>query len=604
MGMKKMFKRFFSLLQGKQEAQEAASLSADSLNAQSGAHSDAQLRVFEAMFAQAQPVMVTDAGAHIQRVNPALCTLMGYEAQEMLGRTPKMFRSSHHDQAFYDRMVRTIGETGHWEGEIWDRRKSGEVFPKWMSIRAVKDAAGQVHNMVACYTDLSGQQHAKETIHQLAFYDVLTGLPNRALLRDRLRQIQHDCVQQARQAALFFLDWDDFKVVNDSQGYPAGDAFLRLLGERICAALPAAAVVARLGGDEFAMVLPALGGDAEQIAAQVETTAERLLQALAAPAQVGELNYQGSASLGIVLMTADSPDADSLLKQSEMAMYQAKGEGRGGLHFFDPELERRVSERLRLEQELRAAIAQGELVLHYQPQVRVDAQGCFMVTGAEALVRWQHPGRGLLGPGVFIPLAEQSGLIVALGDWVLRAACQQLREWQAHPERKQWILAVNVSAAQFVQPGFASELCALLQSAELPPEHLKLELTESLLVDQPEVVIDTMERLRAKGVRFSLDDFGTGYSSLAYLKRLPLNQLKIDQSFVRDLEHDPNDAAIARSVAALAQGLGLAVIAEGVETQAQQRMLQAMGCQHYQGYWFSKPLPLADFEAWSTGKIG
>lgn len=595
-----MFKRFFSFVQGRQEEQGAASLSADSLATQSSA----QLRVFEAMFMQAQPVMVTDAGAHIQRVNPALCALMGYEAQEMLGRTPKMFRSSHHDQAFYDHMVRTIGETGYWEGEIWDRRKSGEVFPKWMSIRAVKDAAGQVHNMVACYTDLSGQQHAKETIHQLAFYDVLTSLPNRALLRDRLRQIQRDCAQQATQAALFLLDWDDFKVINDSQGYPAGDAFLRLLGERICAALPVGAVVARLGGDEFAMILPALGGDAGQIAAQVETTAERLLQALAAPAPVGELNYQGSASLGIVLITADSPDADSLLKQSEMAMYQAKGEGRGGLHFFDPELERRVSERLRLEQELRSAIMQGELVLHYQPQVRVDALGHFVVTGAEALVRWQHPERGLLGPGLFIPLAEQSGLIVALGDWVLRAACQQLRVWQAHPERKQWVLAVNVSAAQFVQPGFASELCALLHSSEVPPEHLKLELTESLLVDQPEVVIATMEHLRAKGVRFSLDDFGTGYSSLAYLKRLPLNQLKIDQSFVRDLEHDANDAAIARSVAALAQGLGLAVIAEGVETQAQQRMLHTMGCQHYQGYWFSKPLPLADFEIWSAGKIG
>jgi len=558
---------------------------------------DDQLRVADAIFSNAQPVMVTDARARIQRVNPAFCALMGYQPEEMLEQTPRMFRSNHHGQDFYDAMVATIKQTGHWEGEVWDRRKSGDVFPKWMSITAVPNAAGEVIHMVACYTDLSGQQHAQQQIHQLAFYDVLTGLPNRALLRERLQRAQQECARRQRLGALLLLDLDDFKVLNDAQGHPVGDALLRLAGERLQQCLPADATVARLGGDEFALVLPEAGPDAAHAAAQAEALGERVLQALAQGFALPAGDYAARASVGLVLFAAEQPAADVLLQQVEMAMYQAKSDGGARLHFFDSALERAITERLQLERELRAGIAAGELVLHYQPQVLVQG-GRAQVTGAEALVRWQHPARGLLGPGGFIPQAEETGLILALGHWVLCAACAQLAAWRADPALAPLTLAVNVSAAQFVQPGFADGVLAEIARSGAPAGRLKLELTESMLVDRPDAVIATMQQLRAHGLQFSLDDFGTGYSSLAYLKRLPLTQLKIDQGFVRDLESDGSDAAIARSVAALAHSLGLAVIAEGVETPAQRDLLAAMDCHAYQGYLFSRPLPLAGFEAY------
>ena len=564
---------------------------------------DDRERVLEAIFRSAQPVMITDARAQIQRVNRALCALMGYDEAEMLGRTPKMFRSEHHDQAFYDRMVQSIKETGDWEGEVWDRRKSGDVFPKWMRITAVPDGQGQVTHMVACYTDLSAQKQAQQQIHQLAFYDMLTGLPNRTLLHERLQRAMADTGRSGQHGALLLLDWDDLKALNDSLGHPMGDALLQQVAQRLSTCVQGQDTVARLGGDEFAIVLPDAGSDREQAAARAESTAQSILRSLALPWRLGDSDYVGSASLGLTLFNAGTTDASELLKQAEMAMYQAKTAGRAGLHFFDAALERAISERLQLERELRAGIARQELLLHYQPQVALQ-NGVFRTIGAEALVRWQHPERGLLGPGLFIPLAEETGLIGPLGQWVLQAACRQLRAWREQPALAQLSLAVNVSAAQFLQPGFAPDLLTLLEQTGAPAQRLKLELTESLLLDNADAVITTMTQLQAHGVRFSLDDFGTGYSSLQYLKRLPLYQLKIDQGFVRDLEHNASDAAIARSVAALAHGLGLAVIAEGVETQAQQRLLLDMGCSNYQGYWFSRPLPLTDFEAWCARGVG
>ena len=561
-----------------------------------------QLRVAQTIFDHTQPVMVTDARARIQRVNTAFCTLMGYTPEEVQGQTPRMFRSNHHGQAFYDEMVATIQATGHWAGEVWDRRKSGEVFPKWMSITAVPNAAGEVTHMVACYTDLSGQQHAQQQIHQLAFYDALTSLPNRALLRERLQQALAEASRHGHWGALLLLDWDDFKSLNDSLGHPQGDQLLQHIAARLTASLPQDAIVARLGGDEYAVVLPQLGHEQEHAAAQAESLAERAQQALAAPYLMASVDYQGCASLGLVLFSAGAPEADALLKQAEIAMYQAKQSGRGLLHFFDEALERQITERLLMERALRLGIARGELCLHYQPQVML-AEGTFRVIGAEALVRWQHPEKGLLGPGLFIPLAEETGLIDALGLWVLQAACEQLGRWRQQPGLAELTLAVNVSASQFLHADFSAQVLGLLEQHGAPPERLKLELTESLLVDNAENVIATMSVLQAQGVRFSLDDFGTGYSSLQYLKRLPLHQLKIDQSFVRDLESDANDAAIAGAVAALARSLGLAIIAEGVETPAQQHLLAGMGCHVYQGYWFSRPLPLAGFEAFCKAGV-
>ena len=564
---------------------------------------DERERVAEVIFRTTQAVMVTDARARIQRVNAAFCALMGYSAEEVLGNTPRMFRSDHHDEAFYAAMLDAIRRTGQWAGEIWDRRKSGEVFPKWMTITTVPDAQGSVTHMVASYTDLSEQKRAQAQIHRLAFYDVLTGLPNRALLHEMLREAGRQAAGQHHCAALLLLDWDNFRALNDSLGLPQGDALLRLVGERIGACLGPEGAVARPGGDEFAIVLRQACASREQAAALAEAAGQRILQALARPCRIGGTDYQGSASMGIVLFAQPQPDPDALLKQAELAMYQAKHAGRGGLHFFDRALEQAVAERMRVEGELRAGIAAGELRLHYQPQV-AQQDGRLAVLGAEALVRWQHPVRGLLAPGLFIALAEETGLIVPLGRWVLQAACAQLAAWAGRPALSALVLAVNVSAAQFLAPGFAQEVLDLLAATGAPPRRLKLELTESLLVQDANAVVATMAALRAHGICFSLDDFGTGYSSLAYLKRLPLDQLKIDQGFVRDLETDGNDAAIARSVTALAQGLGLAVIAEGVETAAQRDLLAAMGCTAYQGYYYSRPLALQDFEAWCLRQGG
>jgi len=515
-----------------------------------------------------------------------------------------MFRSNHHDAAFYATMVQTIQQTGQWSGEVWDRRKSGDVFPKWMTITAVPDATGTVTHMIACYTDLAERERAREEIERLAFHDVITGLANRALLRERLGEAIRQVSSSGEYAALLLLDWDDFRSFNDSMGYPQGDALLRLAGERIGACMRASDTVARPGGDEFAIVLHPACASRDQAAAQTEAMGTRILQALAQPCRIGGTDYQGSASMGVVLFADGQLDANALLKQAELAMYEAKQNSRGNLHFFDSQLEQAVSERMRIERELRAGIAAGELRLHYQPQVTVQEGRHLAVVGAEALVRWQHPQRGLITPGFFIALAEETGLIAPLGRWVLQTACEQLAAWKGQPAFADLVLAVNVSAAQFLEPGFMQEVLELLASTGTPPGRLKLELTESLLVQNADAVIATMSALQAHGIQFSLDDFGTGYSSLACLKRLPLQQLKIDQGFVRDLETDGNDATIARSIAALARGLGLTVIAEGVETAGQRDLLAAMGCTTYQGYYYSRPLALQDFEAWCLRQTG
>ncbi len=568
-----------------------------------GTTTQEQLRVAQTIFNNTQPVLVTDARARILRMNASFCTMTGYQPEEMLGRTPRMFRSNHHDQAFYDHMLATIKTAGHWEGEVWDRRKDGQILPKWMSITTVPDASGEITHMVACYTDLSSQHQAQQTIHQLAFYDVLTKLPNRNLLRERVQHAQTEAQRLGRWGALLLLDWDNFKFLNDSLGYPQGDALLQQIATRLTASLPQNTTVARLGGDEYAVVMPLCDKGLTQAAAQAESLAGQVQRTLALPYKIAEIDYQGSASLGIVLFADDQSDPDTLLKQAELAMYQAKQEGHGLLHFFDEALEQQINERLQMEHALRGGIERGELRLHYQPQITLDA-GVFKLTGAEALVRWQHPQRGLLGPGLFIPLAEDTDLIQPLGLWVLEQACRELKKWQQQPATAELTMAVNVSATQFLHPDFVSQLLSLLQDTGAPPQYLKLELTESVLMESTTTAIATMTALRAQKIRFSLDDFGTGYSSLQYIKSLPLDQLKIDRSFVQDLQTNPNDAAIANSIIALADSLGLGVIAEGVETRSQQRLLAAMGCNNYQGFGFSKPLASAAFEAYCLSTIG
>ena len=557
------------------------------------AQAQQQIRIAEALFDSHLLVLVTDARRVIQRVNQAFIEHMGYSAEELIGNTPWMLRSGHHDAAFYSAMLRSIQNTGRWQGEIWDRRKDGEVIPKWMTITAVADEQGAITHFVACYTDLTARKQAEEQAQKLALYDVLTGLPNRALLIEMLEHSQHSCVTYHQYGALLLLDLDQFKTLNDSQGFAQGDALLQATAQRLRQHLGEAVSIARLGGDEFAVLLTDLGQDAQTAARHAEQQGQMLRQALAEPYELGDLHYSGSASLGVTLFTCTGSAPSELIKQAELAMYQAKQAGRNALRFFDHALEEAIAEQARLLQELRPALHGGQFALYYQLQISADQQ----LLGAEVLLRWLHPERGMVSPAHFIALAEESGQIIELGDWVLEQACRQLAAWQHDPLFCSLVLAVNVSARQFSQDDFASKVLAFLERSGAQPKQLKLELTESLLVGDTGSLIEKMHALKAFGISLSLDDFGTGYSSLSYLKQLPLDQLKVDQSFVRELLTDRSAAAIAEAVIKLGSSLNLAVIAEGVEELAQQQFLAKLGCLHYQGYLFSKPLPLPEFEA-------
>ena len=551
------------------------------------------LRIAAAAFESQQGMLITDANNIILRINRSFAEMSGYSVEEVVGQTPHMFASGRQDEQFYAAMWHSINSSGSWQGEIWDRRKSGEIYPKWLTITAVKDNAGVVTNYVATHADITERKNAEMQIRQLAFYDPLTLLPNRRLLADRLQQALIASTRSKREGALLFIDLDNFKTLNDTLGHDKGDLLLQEVARRVSDCLRECDTVARLGGDEFVVMLEDLTDNSLEAASQAEGVGEKILTAISRPYDLAGQDYRCSSSIGVTLFDAPHNSSDELMKRADLAMYQAKAAGRNTLRFFDPAMQAKVSARAGLEADLREGLKQSQFVLYYQPQLNA----CGHVTGAESLVRWQHPQRGLVPPGDFIPLAEDTGLILPLGLWVLETACGQLAQWAPDPERADLCVAVNVSAGQMQQADFVEQVQAVLARTGANPKRLKLELTESLLLKDIEDTIVKMKRLKAQGIGFSLDDFGTGYSSLSYLKRLPLEQLKIDQSFVRDVLTDPNDAAIARTVVALAHSLGLSVIAEGVETQAQCDFLAQQGCKAYQGYLFSRPLPIAAFEA-------
>ena len=439
--------------------------------------------------------------------------------------------------------------------------------------------------------DLSQRKAAEEEIRYLAFYDPLTRLPNRRLLMDRLQQALATSARHQRSGALLLLDLDNFKTLNETQGHDRGDTLLLQVSHRLRACVHEDDTVARQGGDEFVVVLEDLGDTREEAAARAEEAAQKILLALREPYTLDGETHHSSLSMGITIFSGMRETVDELLKRADLAMYQAKSAGRDTLRFYDPQMQAAVSERAALELDMRAGLAQGQFELYYQPQVDNGR-----ITGAEALLRWRHPRDGFVSPAQFIPLAEESGLILPIGEWALQAACERLALWAQQPALAGLTLAVNVSPRQFHQSCFVPQVLAALARAGAEGSHLKLEMTEGLLLADVEDTIAKMSTLRSYGVGFSLDDFGTGYSSLAYLKRLPLTQLKIDQSFVRDVLTDPNDAAIARTVVALANSLGLDVIAEGVETEEQRAFLARNHCHSWQGYLLSKPIPAADFE--------
>jgi len=558
---------------------------------------EAELRIAATAFESQQGTTVADAHGVILRVNQAFTRITGYSAAEVVGKNPRVLQSGRHDAAFYQAMWSSIATTGAWQGEIWNRRKDGEVYPEWLSISAVKDATGKVVNYVATFSDISARKSAEDQVHHLAFYDPLTQLPNRRLLLDRLAQALATSARHQSMGALLYVDLDNFKTLNETLGHVQGDILLQAVAQRLNGCVREDDTVARLGGDEFVVMLEDLSVNAVDAATQAESVGGKIQQALSESYPLGPFRHRSTSSIGVTLFGGVLPQGtDEPLKRAELAMYQAKAAGRNTLRFFEERMQQVVAERAALEDDLRDALLANQFLLYYQPQV---VGGAARLTGAEALVRWLHPKRGLVSPADFIPLAEETGLILPLGQWVLETACRQLAVWAGQPALAHLTLAVNVSAKQFHQSDFVAQVQTTLARTGAKAQRLKLELTESLLVDDVEGIIAKMTTLKAQGVGFSLDDFGTGYSSLSYLKRLPLDQLKIDQGFVRNILSDPNDAAIAKMVVALADSMGLAVIAEGVEMQAQQEFLAHLGCHAYQGYYFSRPIPVAEFEAFA-----
>lgn len=553
---------------------------------------EAELRVAAIAFESQEGLFITGADRRIIRVNRMFTRITGYEAAEVIGQTGSMFSSGRHDAQFFADMDRALSHEGKWEGEIWNRRKNGDVFPQWLRVAVVADEKGRITNYVQTFVDITQRKAAEDQIQRLAFFDPLTSLPNRRMLINRLQHALMAAVRKTNSGAVLFIDLDHFKNLNDTLGHDVGDILLQQVAKRLLGCVREVDTVARLGGDEFVVMLEALDGDPEAAAAQATQVAEKILISLNKPYRLAGLDYHSSLSMGVAMFGGQYVSEDEVLKQADLAMYQAKNAGRNGMRFFDPQMQAAVTHRAALEADIRHGILLGQFLLYYQPQV--DASG--RTLGVEALLRWQHPVRGMVSPVEFIPVAEETGQIVALGSWVLETACAQLVEWARDPHAEHLTLSVNVSSRQFKQPDFSEHVLAMLDYTGANPQRLKLELTESLLADNLQDVVQKMHALRARGVGFSLDDFGTGYSSLSYLKQLPLDQLKIDQSFVRDVLADSNDAAIAKTIVALGQSLGLAVIAEGVETQEQRNFLLESGCSNYQGYLFSKPLPVAALE--------
>ena len=555
-------------------------------------NTELERRIAAIAFESQQGMLITDAQNRILRVNGAFSRISGYSAAEAIGQTTALLASGRHGPDFYRSMWSSIEATGVWEGEIWNRRKSGEIFPEWLTISAVRNVHGEVTHYVAAFTDITDRKAAEERIHNLAFYDPLTGLPNRRLLLDRLHQAMAASRRSNQLGALMFIDLDNFKNINDLHGHQTGDQVLRVAAERLHAEVRASDTVARLGGDEFVVMLENLGDDPLRAAAQAEHIGMKLLNSLDRSYRLNELGLYSSASIGVVLFGGEACSSDELMKRADMSMYEAKISGKNALRFFDPRMQLAVQERLRLEAEIRQGLKNGEFVLSFQPQLEQNAG----VIGAEALVRWQHPQRGLLSPAAFIAQAEHAGLIHALDLQVLQQACGQLARWAATPAFADLTLSVNLSAHLLYQDHFVEKLLDLLERSGANPARLKLELTETLLLDNMPEAIARMTRLKQHGIRFSIDDFGTGYSSMSYLQQLPLDELKIDQTFIRRLPDDASSLTIVRAICALASGLGLEVIAEGVESGAQRSVLLGNGCHRFQGYLFGKPMPAMELE--------
>ena len=534
-----------------------------------------------------QGIIVTDAEEFIVSVNAAFSRITGYAREEAIGQTPDLLRSGIHDEDFRQQVQAAMHGNGPWQGELWGRRKNGELYPQWAAISAIRNLRGEVTHALSIFSDISERKRNEERIHQLANYDTLTGLPNRTLLSRLVDQSLTEALRKGSNGALLFINLNRFKPVNETLGHDIGDELLRQVGQRFRQSLRDEDVVARIGGDEFVIALFDVAK--RDLAAIV---AQKLLGALEAPFLISGHDLRISASIGIAVYPEDASDTLSLLRFADFAMNRAKQEGDDGYMFYSDEMNQKAMERLHVESGLRRALAQDQLLLYFQPKVSMKNGS---IVGAEALIRWQHPEEGLVPPVRFIPVAEETDLILDIGSWVLESACAHIQSWR-QAGLKIVPIAVNLSARQF-NPGLPQQVGAVLGRYGIEPGDLELEITESMLMHGAESVIGVMNELVSLGVTLSLDDFGTGFSSLSYLKRFPISTLKIDRSFVIGIPGDSNDCAIVSAVVGMAHQLQHKVVAEGVEQRDQLNFLKSLGCDQLQGYLFSRPLPAMDFES-------
>ena len=534
----------------------------------------------------AEGVVVTDIDSHIIAVNKAVREITGYREKEVLGQNPRLWKSQHHDNAFYQAMWSSLTETLHWHGEIWNRRKNGDVYPSQMTITGLKDEHGQLANYVSVFSDISSAKESQEKLQYLAQYDQLTNLPNRRLLNDRLNQALSLSVRRDQPLGLLLLDLDDFKAVNDTLGHKSGDILLIQVAERLLNCVRKTDTVSRLGGDEFVVLLP----DCKS-ADNVTTITRNILEELVIPFDIQGDEVFVSASIGVTMFPDDGDNADTLFQNADTAMYDVKGAEKNNFQFFTASMQEHIVKHLQLTAQLRYALEREEFILYYQPKMNL-ATGS--INGMEALIRWQHPDEGMVNPADFIPLAEETGIIIPLGKWILYQACKQAKQWQLEG-LDSLRLSVNLSARQFQDEELVEMVENVIQETGMEAGLLELEITETTIMQNIERTIETLWQLRNLGVLLSIDDFGTGYSSLNYLKRFPLDILKIDRSFVMDITTDPNDRAVVEAIVSLSHHLKMKVVAEGVETEEQLNFLRKQKCHEIQGYYLSKPLPVDEF---------